>query len=501
MEKRYVIYCRKSTDEKERQVLSISAQLSITREVVRRHNLKVIEELTESQSAKFPGRPIFNKMMDKLERGEIYGVICHKPDRLSRNDTDSARIFHLMSNGVDFVFADTPVTNNAMGRANLGMQFVWAKYYSENLSEEVKKGMREKFRQGEWPTYVPLGYLNRDGNIILDPDRAHHIKRAFQLFAQGELSIESLAQDLHHDGLRTRKGHRIYKSVLHRILTNPFYYGMMRWGGLTGKGKYEPLISKQLWEQVQNILHGRARPHPGRHNCTYRGMMRCGECGCAITAQYAKKTYIYYRCCKSKHKKCSQPYIREEKLTHELAGIIHGICLDRGAMEVMKKELKQARQSIDAYREQILSSLNERYARLERRKENLWNLRIDDKIPQGAFDKKLDEIIAEQDESQEKIAHHQQANNVWYEQCSNFLEMANRVDSLLLKGQNAEKRKIVNSVCSNLVLKDGKLHYSYKKPFDILAKGSNRPVQYSALDALRTFFMENQWELKEFELQ
>ena len=139
MERKYFVYCRKSTDEKEKQVLSISAQLSITRELVKRHGLEIIGELTESKSAKVPGRPIFNKMICAVENGEVQGVVAHKPDRLSRNDVDSAKIFELMSSGVEFVFADTPVVNNDMGRANLGMQFVWAKFYSENLSEEGTK--------------------------------------------------------------------------------------------------------------------------------------------------------------------------------------------------------------------------------------------------------------------------------------------------------------------------------------------------------------------------
>ena len=197
MEKKYFIYCRKSTDEKERQVLSISAQLSITREVVRRHGIEVVEELTESRSAKTPGRPIFDRMMNDLEAGKVHGLIAHKPDRLSRNDTDSARIIQLMSSGVDFVFADTPVVNNAMGRANLGMQFVWAKFYSENLSEEVKKGLREKFKQGMWPTYAPLGYLNRDGKILVDPEKASLISKAFEWFASNEFSVETLAQKIY----------------------------------------------------------------------------------------------------------------------------------------------------------------------------------------------------------------------------------------------------------------------------------------------------------------
>jgi DNA invertase Pin-like site-specific DNA recombinase len=501
MEKKYFIYCRKSTDEKERQVLSISAQLSITREAVRRHGIEVVKELTESRSAKTPGRPIFDRMMDDLKKGKVHGVIAHKPDRLSRNDTDSARIFQLMSNGVDFVFADTPVVNNAMGRANLGMQFVWAKFYSENLSEEVKKGLREKFRQGMWPTYAPLGYLNRDGKILVDTERAPLVSKAFQWFASNEFSVETLAQKIYDEGLRSRKGSRISKSVVHRILNNPFYYGKMQWGGMTGKGKHRSLVPRQTWERVQNILHGKARPHPVKHSFTYRGLLRCGGCGCAITAQYSKGTYIYYRCTNSKHKKCSQPYIREEQLTQKLAEIIKGVTLDKATLKTMNIELKRARQSIDAYREQILSSLKGRYTRLEQRKENLWNLRIDDKIPQNAFDEKLEKTIAEQDEIQEKIAQHDHANNRWYEQCSNFLELAHTAHSLFLNGEKAEKRKIVDSVCSNLILKDGKVRHSYKKPFDILVKGSGRSGMRGRLDALQTFFLQNEWQLEESELQ
>lgn len=494
MDKKYYIYCRKSTDEKDRQVLSISAQLSITRELAKRHGLCVAVELTESQSAKVPGRPIFNKMIKAIEDGEVCGVLAHKPDRLSRNDTDSAKIFELMSSGIEFVFADTPVMNNAMGRANLGMQFVWAKYYSENLSEEVRKGLREKFRQGLWPTYAPPGYLNKAGKVIVDQQRACFVKKAFQWFAEDNLSVKSLAQKLYEDGLRTKGGNKITKSVIHRILLNPFYYGMMEWGSMRVMGKHKPLVSKDLWQKAQNILHERSRPHPVSYDFTYRGMIRCGECGCGITAQYAKRKYVYYRCSKSKHKGCSQPYIREEELTAQLADIISGITIDEQTKEIMKKELKQARQSIDAYREQLLSSLKQRYAKLETRKESLWNIRLEDQMPQDVFRGKLDATVAEQEEIQAKIDEHERANNRWYDQCSNFLEMAGEAYLLYKLGEQAQKRKIVNSVCSNLVLKGGKLGFSYKKPFDILVKGEGRPTRRGRWDALRTFFMLNHWE-------
>ena len=170
---------------------------------------------------------------------------------------------------------------------------------------------------------------------------------------------------------------------------------------------------------------------------------------------------------------------------------------DKATLGTMKIELKRARQSIDIYREQILSSLQGRYTRLEQRKENLWNLRIDDKMPQDAFDEKLEKTIAEQGEIQEKMAQHDHANNEWYDQCSNFLEVAHTAHSLFLKGEKAEKRKIVDSVCSNLILKDGKVRHSYKKPFDILVKGSGRSGMRGRMDALQTFFLQNEWQLSE----
>lgn len=489
--KQYFVYVRKSTDEADKQVLSIDAQLSIIRDFVRRHGLKIKETFREARSAMKPGRPVFNDMIKRLEKGKAHGVIAHKTDRLSRNDTDSARIFDLMSKGYEIIFVDTPVLNNAVGRATLGMQLVWAKFYSENLSEEAKKGMKEKVRQGGWPNLAPIGYLNVSGEIVPDPQRAPFIKKAFEWRASEDISVRELSRRLYEEGFRNRNGGRFARSAFHKLLRNPFYYGEMTWDGGTYRGKHQPLITKQLWNKVQDALRKKTRPRWKRHDFPFRGFLTCGECSCSITAQYAKRKYIYYRCSKAKHSKCRQPYIREEELVKQLEQVIKCISIDEATLRIIKKELLIARSSIDAYRNNVLGSLRQRRSKLENAKKNLWDLRIESCIPKEIFDQKLEAITKEQEEIREKLAKHNDANDRWYEDCSRFLETATKVHELFKVGTLSSKRAIIGAVCSNLVLKDRKIvKITWKKPFDILARKERKGKcsrWYPTVDDVRTF--------------
>lgn len=484
--KQYFVYVRKSTDESDRQVLSIDAQLSIIQDFVQRHGLPVKEIFREAQSAMKPGRPVFNGMIKRLEKNEAAGIIAHKTDRLSRNDVDSAKIFDLMSKGYEVIFVDTPVLNNAVGRATLGMQLVWAKFYSENLSEEVKKGMNQKISQGGWPNYAPLGYINFQGKIIPDDERASFVQRAFEEYAVGEVSLKTLAEILHKDGLRTRKEKKVVPPHLHRILQNPFYYGILRWKEKLLKGTHQPLITYSLWEKAQEVRNSRNRPHPIRYNFPYRGFLKCGECGCSITAQITKGR-TYYRCSKAKHRKCKQPYIRQEELTKLLAGVIKEVTINKEILEILKKELRLARSSIDSFRNQALSALKQKQTKLQNKKQNLWDMRIEGEIPKEVFEEKMQEIIAEEERMEESLKQHEKANNNWYEMCSNFLELAFSSYKLFKIGSDEEKRKILSSICSNIILKDKKvIKITYKPPFDILVKKGSRFTWRRVIDAVPT---------------
>ena len=159
---KYFIYARKSTDEPEKQILSIEAQITELKEFAEKENLEIAETFIESQMAKEPGRPIFNDMLLKIERGNAEGILAWHPDRLASNSVDGGKIIYLIDTGKiislkfpTFWFEPTP-----QGKFMLSVAFGQAKYYTDNLRENILRGIRQKIRRGELSAKAPLGYFN-----------------------------------------------------------------------------------------------------------------------------------------------------------------------------------------------------------------------------------------------------------------------------------------------------------------------------------------------------
>ena len=185
--KKYFLYARKSTDTEDKQVLSIQSQLIEVRQFAQKEGLTIIEEFQEARSAKTPGRPIFNEVIKRIEAGEANGIISWHPDRLARNSVDGGRIIYLLDTGKikslkfpTYWFEPTP-----QGKFMLNIAFGQSKYYVDNLSENVKRGYRQKIRKGIWPTFAPLGYLNnhKTKEIDIDSEKAPFIRKAFQMYS------------------------------------------------------------------------------------------------------------------------------------------------------------------------------------------------------------------------------------------------------------------------------------------------------------------------------
>src|SRR5574343_806748 len=177
---KYFLYIRKSTDEDDRQVLSLDAQETELKEFALRENLLIAATFRESQTAKEPGRPFFNDMLKRMESGEAEGILAWHPDRLARNSIDGGRIIFLIDTGKittlkfpTFWFDPTP-----QGKFMLSIAFGQSKYYVDNLSENIKRGIRQKLRNGIWPSRAPMGYLNdeKTHTIYIDKERAPLIK-------------------------------------------------------------------------------------------------------------------------------------------------------------------------------------------------------------------------------------------------------------------------------------------------------------------------------------
>ena len=227
----FFLYARKSTDTEEKQVLSIEAQLCELRLFAQKENLTIKEELIEKMSAKTPGRPIFNQMVERIEGGEAQGILAWHPDRLARNSVDGGRIIYLLdSEKLQYLkFPTFWFDNTPQGKFMMSIAFGQSKYYIDNLAENIKRGFRQKLRRGEWPSKAPFGYKNDKAlrKVVLDPNTAPFIKRLFEAYASDQVSLLQLKQLAPQWGLLSLSGRVLEKQEIHRILTNPFFYPLI----------------------------------------------------------------------------------------------------------------------------------------------------------------------------------------------------------------------------------------------------------------------------------
>ena len=220
-----------------------------------------------------------------------------------------------------FWFDPTP-----QGKFMLSIAFSQSKYYVDNLSENIKRGKRNKVKDGIWPQMSPLGYLNVGGRIVVDKNIAPLIKKTFEAYSSGSFTLRELRDKFNGLGLRRKNGKELAVSNYQKLLKNPIYTGLMRYNGEIFEGKHEPIITKKLFDSVQEVMMRKSKPHSkGLKPFLYRGFFRCGECGCFITTE-TQKGHNYLRCTKRKNP-CSQKYTREEIITSEIQKEIKKVSL------------------------------------------------------------------------------------------------------------------------------------------------------------------------------
>lgn len=295
-----VLYARVSSNEQE-QGFSIAAQLRFLHEYAHNKGFIVAREFVDVETAKRSGRAEFNAMLDFLKRNNVRKLLVEKTDRLYRNIKDWVIIDDL---GLDLHLAKENVVISVDSRSSdklmHGIKVLMAKNYSDNLSEETRKGMLEKARSGIWPSNAPAGYTNSvapDGKRVISPDpsKAPIITQLFEWFATSEYSLTKLAAKARCQGLKLGS-EKLHKSEVHNVLRKRIYSGDFDWDGVTFRGAHTPLVSRITWDRVQAILDGKSQPRQQKHSFTYSGILTCGHCGCAMVAEIKKGRYVYYHC-------------------------------------------------------------------------------------------------------------------------------------------------------------------------------------------------------------
>lgn len=341
---KYCLYARKSSESDERQAMSIDSQIKEMKDLALREGLCIAEIKQESHSAKQSAtRPIFNELLSELEEGKFNAILTWAPDRLSRNAGDLGSLVDLMDRQKLMrirTFSQT-FSNNPNEKFLLMILCSQAKLENDNRGINVKRGIRAKCELGWRPGTAPIGYMNRSFNgvkdIIPDPERAPIVAEIFHKAAQG-WSGRRIKQWADNIGFCNKSGIKVSLSQIYLMLNNTFYYGEFEYPEGSGniyKGAHKPLISKVLFEQIQQarIIPNSKTPW-GSKQFAFKDIFQCGTCGASITAEEKFKLrvdggmnrHVYYRCTKQVDRNCPERAINERDLIVQLGDFLEENC-------------------------------------------------------------------------------------------------------------------------------------------------------------------------------
>lgn len=339
---RYLLYARKSTESEERQILSIDSQVKEMLQLAEREGLEIIEIRRESHSAKATGqRPVFNEIINDIRLGKFNGIMTWAADRLSRNAGDLGKLVDLMDEKllVDIRTYGQRFSNSPNEKFLLMILGSQAKLENDNRSVNVRRGLRTRCEMGLRPGVAPTGYLNekridRKCQVLIDPDRAHVIKKIFEKVANEHWSGRKVYHWLRFDlNFRTKSNHHLSLGNIYVMLQNHFYYGRFEYpekSGMWYDGKHQPIITKELFDKVQEHLNRDQIVRSEIKEFAFTKLMTCGLCGSGISAEEKYKKhkdgttarYVYYGCSRARDKNCKAGYMREEYLIDQLVKIM-----------------------------------------------------------------------------------------------------------------------------------------------------------------------------------
>ena len=521
----YFLYCRKSTEAEDRQVLSLESQTDELKRLALQRGILVIEVLTEARSAKAPGRPVFNAMMERVYRGEARGILCWKLDRLARNPIDGgAVIWAMKEEGLSVV---TPTQTFGYASDNtilMYIEFGMAQKYIEDLSKNVKRGLCAKAERGWYPSLAPLGYWNNRfkeqgaRDIERDPQRFELVRRMWDLMLTGAYTAPQIQRLANEEwGLRTRSvkatgGKPLGRSLVYKIFSNPFYYGWYEYPGGSGhwyRGAHPPMVTKAEFDRVQVLLGRKGRPRPKKNVFALTGLIRCGECRRMVTAEEKHQLicsscrlkfaplnrdacpgcgtqienmsspkrllYEYYHCTGRATLGCQQGVISGRELTETVAQSLALIDLPERyatwAFQALDEE--QAKERTIGRVARV--SVERAKAEIAKRLDRLLDLRtspanVDDSLVSAEeYGRRRKDLLIEKERLDRRLAERARGHARDIQNARNVVRIAADVQGRFRTSASSIQKRILCDIGSNLTLKDKIISIDVEIPFRMVA--------------------------------
>ena len=434
-------------------------------------------------------------------------------DRLARNSVDGGRVIYLLDTEklASIKFPTFWCDSTSQGKFMLNMAFGQSKYYFDSLSENTKRGLRQKVRRGEYPSLAPVGYINdsRTKTVMVDKKTAPVIRRAFELYAKGDQTLQSIGEYLERNHLVAKNGKRIHISRASFILSNPFYYGHFRYSGEIHEGKYEPIVAKKLWDQVQEVMKRKSRPRHKQKNDpqAYCGLVSCASCGMQVTGEYRVKTqvsgkqhfYTYYHCTKkSKATKCPEPCIRQEALDEQISSLLGKVSLPQDWADYLNSRLEgdrlESAQSVPV----LISENEKRIQSITIKLQRLLDGYLEQDIDKEVYRAEKSKLLSEKKSLEEDISRSRAMQKNWLEPFAKWIKDAGNMEKIALDDNLFAKKVAAKEIFgSNLLLGSRRLSGNPALPWSLIQTAAAETADFSESLILETWLTVSQVELEE----
>ncbi len=470
---RFIQYSRKSSEGDERQVQSIPDQNSALARLIEHQKLRVGETFEESKSAKLPGnRPLFAKMLKMIMDGEADAILCWHLNRLSRNPVDSGQLAWMLQQGIIKCIKTPereyrPEDNVVI----MAVENAVSNQYIIDLKRNIRRAQDEKALRGWYPHRPPAGYktdpVTRE--IAIDPDRFPLLRRAWDLMLTGSYLVPEVLEKLEEWGYRTRKGPQqlgdtIGRSRLYLLFDNPFYHGEFIYRSERYAGHHQPMVTLEEFEQVQLIIHRKTHIQPQKHTFAFTGLIRCGGCGCLVTAERKVKryrttgrtvTYVYYRCTRSKP--CSEPCVTEAYVEEAIQAGLNEVRLDPSIVAWAETAILRDSDGNRDWAPALAQTYQRNLAEIQSRKDRIVEMRIANELSAEEFGKlkaRYDDERREIEQASERMQVRTQNNGT---ALKNGLSFASSASRYFPKASERVKRQIATTLAEAYVLTQGNL--------------------------------------------
>lgn len=409
-----LLYARVSTDKQAQKELSIPAQTAAMKEYARKKGWKTVGYfIDEGESAKTANRPQLKKLIQHCKENKgIDIVLVHKIDRLARNLVDYATIKAILKQkGIRLVSVSEPFDDNPVGNLLENIIASISEWYSANLGEEIKKANFAKLKRGEWPHKPPFGYKSvkgENGRVkhVPDPKSASFVRQSFELFSTGNYSLKTLSEEMRTRGLKTRYGRSYSQESIKKLLTRRFYIGRLEWQGKEYEGKQEPIVPKELFYRVQEVLRKRGADtgEKGKLKFLLRGIACCRACGQKLTGEIHPRG-SYYRCLPNMYKrKCSQPYVPVKLLNSQLEALYERLQPPKKLLQLLKAEMEEIAKRREKIAKKEIGALKRKADDLENKQLKLLDEMLGGKIERGIYEKMEKRYAQEKKEAEARLS-------------------------------------------------------------------------------------------------